>query len=62
MLAQRQKCLGKEGQEVEIRVDGPGFDFLGRKWYLAFVLGMQVGKPVVKSLSVPVTVAGRGTL
>lgn len=40
----------------------PGFDFLGRKWYLAFVLGMQVGKPVVKSLSVPVTVAGRGTL
>lgn len=60
-LAQGQNCLGKEGQEVEIRVDMQGSDCLGRNWHLAFVfghylLGMKVGKPVVKSLSVPVTV------
>lgn len=66
-LAQRQKCLGKEGQEGEIRVDVPCSDSLGRNWHQTFVfdhylLGMQVGKCVVRSLSVPVTVAGRGML
>lgn len=66
-LAQRQKCLGKEGQEGEIRLDVPHSDSLGRNWHPTFVfdhylLGMQVGKYVVRSLSVPVTVAGRGML
>lgn len=39
VLAQGQKCLRKEEQEVEIRVDVPGSDCLGREWHLAFVFG-----------------------
>lgn len=66
-VGQGQKGLGKEGQEVEIRVDMPGSNSLSRNWHLPFVfghylLGMQGGKPVVKSLSVPMTVSGRGRL
>lgn len=46
-------------------MDMHGSDCLDRKCHMAFMfghylLGMQVGKPVVKSPSVAVTVAGRG--
>lgn len=66
-VAQGQKSLEKEGQEMEIRVDVPGSDSLGGNWPPAFVfghylLGMQVGKRALKSPSVPMTVAGRGRL